>query len=88
MGEAFACRLKNAGKTGIFGEVVAGRPMARMAPATKEDEERKRITAIAVAGDPLVLIDNVTGLLGTAALDAALLLGACMSVARAGASRW
>lgn len=37
-----------------------------------EDESRKRITAIALGSDQLVLIDNVAGELGSASLDAAL----------------
>ncbi len=53
-------------------EIQVGRRMARMAQAENEAEERKRITSIAMAGDLQVLIDNVTGPLGSGALDAAL----------------
>lgn len=56
----------------ITAAIVTGRPMARMSQAKDEDEERKRITAIALQGDPLVLIDNLTRALGSGALDAAL----------------
>lgn len=49
-----------------------GRGMARMTQAGDEDEERKRILSIAMAGDRMVLIDNVDHPLGGAALDAAL----------------
>src|SRR5437762_212102 len=43
----------------VTAEILAGRPMARMPPTENDAEERKRITALAHAGDPLVLIDNV-----------------------------
>jgi hypothetical protein len=36
------------------------------------DEMRKRITAIAIAGDRMVLLDNVEGAFGNDALDRAL----------------
>ncbi len=51
---------------------ATGRGMARMTQAGDEDEERKRILSIAMAGDRMVLIDNVDQPLGGAALDAAL----------------
>lgn len=51
---------------------ATGRGMARMTQAGDEDEERKRILSIAMAGDRMVLIDNVDHPLGGAALDAAL----------------
>lgn len=56
----------------VVGLIVSGRPMARMVAAKDAEEERKRITSIAISGDPIVLIDNVAGALGTDALDAAL----------------
>ncbi len=56
----------------LIAMITLGRSAARMAPSEKEAEERKRITALAIAGDPLVLIDNVSRMLGSAALDAAL----------------
>jgi hypothetical protein len=52
--------------------VVSGRDMPRMAPEQREEEWRKRITSIAMCADPLVLIDNVVGSLGSPALDGAL----------------
>ena len=52
--------------------IITGRPMARMSDPRAEDETRKRITAIAIGGDQMVLIDNIDGELGNAALDAAL----------------
>src|SRR5690606_18333567 len=51
---------------------ATGRPMARMSQAKDDDEERKRILSIAMAGDLMVLIDNVDRPLGGAALDSAL----------------
>lgn len=52
--------------------ISIGRSISRMPPSEKEAEERKRITSVAMAGDRVVLIDNIAGSLGTAALDAAL----------------
>lgn len=52
--------------------IVSGREMSRMANPKDDDECRKRITALALAGDTLCLIDNIIGGLGCASLDAAL----------------
>jgi hypothetical protein len=52
--------------------ICYGRPLATM-PAPNNDEEfRKRITAVAVAGEPAVNLDNIVGPLGCASLDSAL----------------
>lgn len=56
----------------VTGLIAAGRDMTRMAPPEKDEEMRKRITALALAGDPMVLIDNVVSSFGWASLDAAL----------------
>ncbi len=56
----------------VIGLIATGRDMSRAVNPRDDEEMRKRITAIALAGDPVVLIDNVTGLLGGAALNAAL----------------
>jgi hypothetical protein len=56
----------------VTSEIVSGRPMARMAPVDDDDEWNKRILALAIAGDSLILIDNIAGTLGAPALDAAL----------------
>lgn len=56
----------------VISIATTGRPMARMSQAGDDDEERKRILAIALAGDRMVLIDNIDRPLGGAALDAAL----------------
>ena len=67
--------VRGSGKTLLceLGSIIAyGRDIARMSNPNDDDECRKRITALAIAGDPLVLIDNIVGRLGCASLDAAL----------------
>ena len=56
----------------IVALIITGREMSRMANPKDDDEARKRITALALAGDTLCLIDNIVGGLGCASLDAAL----------------
>jgi hypothetical protein len=52
--------------------ITMGHPMPRL-PNTQDDEEmRKKITTFAMSAERMVLIDNVTGKLGTTALDACL----------------
>jgi hypothetical protein len=67
--------VRGSGK-GLLCDIVAiigtGRSMPTMANSGDEDEWRKRVTALALGGDQLVLIDNIAGSLGNAALDAAL----------------
>lgn len=48
----------------LIGIIVTGRRMPRMVDAGDNEETRKLITALALAGDPMVLIDNVAGTLG------------------------
>jgi hypothetical protein len=67
--------VRGSGKTllcSLVSMIAYGRDIARMSNPTDDDEARKRITALALAGDPLVLIDNIVGTLGCASLDAAL----------------
>ncbi|MGA2254585.1 MAG: hypothetical protein ABSG53_07990, partial [Thermoguttaceae bacterium] len=52
--------------------IATGREAARMSLPRDDDEFRKRITALALAGEPLILIDNIAGTLGNPSLDAAL----------------
>jgi hypothetical protein len=52
--------------------VVSGERFTIATYTNDDDELRKRITALAVAGDRLVLFDNLDGKFGGAALDAAL----------------
>src|SRR5437879_4521543 len=46
--------------------------MERICQADDEAEERKRITSLLMAGNPIVLIDNITRPLGSGAFDSAL----------------
>jgi putative DNA primase/helicase len=61
---------------GLLAAVIAlvgtGRKPTLMAPAQDDEEMRKRILSIALAGDRVVLVDNVEGTLGSPALAAAL----------------
>jgi putative DNA primase/helicase len=52
--------------------IAYGTPAHRYPCPETDDEMRKRITALAMKGVPAVLLDNVSGLFGTPALDAAL----------------
>jgi hypothetical protein len=53
-------------------QIVTARDFGRMTYSRDSDEMGKTITALALAGEPMVLVDNLTGLVGNAALDAAL----------------
>jgi hypothetical protein len=55
-----------------MGVIATGRPMPRMIVPREDDEVRKRITSLALAGEQIVLCDNVSGNFGSPALDAAL----------------
>jgi hypothetical protein len=52
--------------------IVTGERFTVATYTSDEDELRKRITALAMAGDRLVLFDNLEGRFGNAVLDAAL----------------
>jgi len=52
--------------------IITGRRMAVMSQPRDDAEFRKRITALALFGDTIVLIDNVARALGGPSLDAAL----------------
>ncbi len=72
---AVDANIRGSGKSllaDLVGLIVTGREMSRMANPQNDDEARKRITALAIAADTMVLIDNVDNDLGCAALDAAL----------------
>ncbi len=56
----------------VTGTIFSWRGMSRMTAPKDDDEFRKRITALALAGDNLILIDNITGTLGGPSLSAAL----------------
>ncbi|MBK8915026.1 MAG: hypothetical protein IPM64_10580 [Phycisphaerales bacterium] len=55
-----------------IGRVVLGREMPVSSYAHDADEMRKKITAIAIAGDRVILLDNLEGSFGNDALDRAL----------------
>jgi len=64
-----------AGKTmtqSLAAIIGTGRPLAAMSCPESDAEMRKRLTAIAVAGEPSVLIDNIASELAFPSLDAAL----------------
>jgi putative DNA primase/helicase len=52
--------------------LAMGRPAPRWAQVENEDEERKRLLTVAIAGDPAIHIDNVTRPFGSAPLDMAI----------------
>lgn len=58
----------------MVGLIATGRDMPRMAAPSDDEECRKKITSLALAGDSLILLDNIApdGRLGCASLDAAL----------------
>lgn len=56
----------------VAARIATGCDKSVMTAPQNDNEFRKRITAIALAGDQLVLIDNVTNSLGGSALNAAL----------------
>lgn len=67
--------VRGAGKTllvDLIGAIVSGRELARTPQTPDENEEIKRITAIALDGTRMVLIDNISRPLGSGALDAVL----------------
>jgi hypothetical protein len=67
--------VRGAGKTLLAQAtsiIMTGRQSPVMLWPQKEDEQAKSITALALAGDNVVLLDNVDGVLGGAALNAAL----------------
>lgn len=71
---------KNAHRVGatrladVIGVIYSGRPLPKMSLAN-EDEMRKRVLALAIAGDPIVILDNATG-----TLDSQVFAGAITSM--------
>lgn len=55
--------------------IPTGRPAPLMAPTDDDEETRKRLLSIALAGDPVVVIDNVDGELGSGPLAMAITAG-------------
>jgi hypothetical protein len=67
--------VRGAGKGLLLGcnsIIVTGEPFTIATYTDDEDELRKRITALALAGERMVLFDNLEGKFGNATLDAAL----------------
>jgi hypothetical protein len=64
---------KNARRVGatyladIIGEIYSGRSLPRTSK-TNEEEMRKRILSLAISGDPIILLDNVEGVLDSSTL--------------------
>ena len=52
--------------------IATGRPMPRTSSPSSDEEARKRITALAISADTVVLIDNISGSLGGSSLEAAI----------------
>jgi hypothetical protein len=72
---AIDANVRGSGKSMLadcVGRIVCGRSLARTSAPNDDEEARKKITSIALVGEPLVLIDNIAGTLGCASLDAAL----------------
>jgi hypothetical protein len=67
--------IRGAGKgmcAQTIGQIVLGRPTPVSGYIHDHVEFKKTITSFAIAGDPLVLLDNITGVFGNEALDRAL----------------
>jgi primase-polymerase (primpol)-like protein len=66
---------RGSGKT-LLADTIAiigtGSPAARWSQVADEEEERKRLLSLALDGDPLICIDNVTAPLGSGTLALAL----------------
>ncbi len=71
----FDANVRSAGKTllaDLVAAIVTGGEFARAGYTCDKVEMEKVITALAAAGDPMVLFDNVTGRFGDASLDKAI----------------
>lgn len=67
--------IRGAGKgllAQTIGRIVLGREMPVSSYAHDSEEMRKKITAIAIAGDRMILLDNLEGVFGNDAIDRAL----------------
>ena len=71
----FDANVRGSGKSllaDINSLIVTGREATRLSSPSNDEECRKRITALVMNNDAIVLIDNITDRFGSAALDAAL----------------
>jgi hypothetical protein len=71
----FDANVPGAGKNllvDIIGTAVTGRSIARTTYTDSDEEMRKRITSIALAGDRLMLLDNIASAMGGSAFDSML----------------
>lgn len=71
----FDANIRGAGKgllCHIIGLIVLGHLMPTSTYTHNSDELRKQITAAVMAGDPVVLLDNIDGQFGNGSLDRAL----------------
>ncbi len=72
---AIDANMRGAGKSLLvdsISTIYTGNKMARTTNPRDDEEFRKRITSVAIAGEQMMLIDNVASVLGCASLDAAL----------------
>jgi hypothetical protein len=66
---------RGSGKTllaDLYGAMTMGKPLPRRTAPDNGEEWRKSLTSIAIAADPVILIDNVTKMLRSDSLDAVL----------------
>ncbi len=56
----------------VLSEIAVGQVLSRLSYSENDEEMRKRITSLAIAGDTTVMLDNINRPLGGASLDAAL----------------
>lgn len=71
----FDANVRGAGKgllADVIGCIVDGHPMPVSGYSHDPEEMRKKVTSIVLAGDPVVLLDNIAGAFGNEALDRAL----------------
>lgn len=72
---AIEANVRGSGKSlsaDAVGIIHTGRQLPRTSASGDDEEMRKRVTATLLAGEPLVLLDNINGVLGCASLDALL----------------
>lgn len=67
--------VRGAGKTlgaDVCSLIATGRDFPKMTQGVDESEDRKRITTLAMSGARAVLVDNIVGKFGNAAIDSAI----------------